>query len=141
MFQIGEFEVHTGALRIQLCTHKKFQCWEIVAMEYRTARVSRQRGELASRRMWKAGRSSIVDFPNLVDSHRRERPKLGHDRELLDHILVHARRTVGSELVSGHALVDVTGAFHARNVSDTRKRGTVDSKRRSTVERDRTSTA
>lgn len=76
--------------------------------------------------------------PNLVKSHWGEPlpPKFGDRRELLGRLLVHTRGVIRSELVSGHALVDITRPVHARNVGDARERRAVSSKGRSTVKWD-----
>lgn len=79
----------------------------------------------------------------LVETHRNELfpPEFRNGHELVDGLFVHAHGVIKGELITGHALVDITRAVHARNVGNARERGAINSQRRSTVKWDRASTA
>jgi len=79
----------------------------------------------------------------LVETHGKELfpPEFRNGYELVDGLFVHAHGVIEGELITGHALVDVTRAAHARNVGDSRERGAVNSQRRSAMKWDRASTA
>jgi len=83
------------------------------------------------------------DVPCLVKSDGSKlSPSVFTDgSEFLDRLVVQAHGVVDGELVSRHALLDVTRSAHARNVRDARERRAVNSLRRSTVKWDGASTA
>jgi len=65
--------------------------------------------------------------------------EFGNGHKLPDGIFIHALGIINGELISGHTLVDVTRSAHARDIGDTRERGTVNSHTGSTVKWDGTS--
>jgi len=54
-------------------------------------------------------------------------PEFRNGQEFLDSVVIHTLGIINGELISGHALVDITGSAHARNIGDARKRCAVNS--------------
>jgi hypothetical protein len=88
------------------------------------------------------GPRSTAATSNLVKPHGNKLLPSGfaNSDELSDRLLVHTHGIVNGELISRHALLDVTRSIHTRNVRDARERRAVVSYRRSAMKRDGAST-
>lgn len=67
-------------------------------------------------------------------------PEFGNGQEFVDGVFIHTLGIVNGELISGHALVNVTGPAHAGNIGDAGKRRAVNPHGRSTMKWDGAST-